>query len=318
MAMSEDQRAIAERFVSLFQGEGSAYGTEAGGCVREPVTWQVIEDHLFGEYPIGVYPMHQNYVRWGCVDYDEGDDVSFQKARRLSEALATIGIPAYLEKSRSKGWHVWVFAASAVPAATMRRALIVATKVANAESKEVNPKAETLPEGSLGNYVRLPYPNGYDSDCSLTLQDPADGWGRRCIWRNFTIDWMPIDLESFLDTVMLASPSQLELAAGLYQPPPSSGPLELGDDPDEPTELIKMLDGLAYTIWKDGPLQDGDRKPDRSNTLVRLCALCLAQGFTGKQAKAIIASADRRWGKYLNRPVPAMHEIDKIVERIYS
>jgi len=318
MTMSPEQAAIAERFVSLFQGEGSAYGTEAGGCVREAVTWDVIEGHLFGDSPIGVYPMHQNYVRWGCVDYDEGDDVSFEKARRLSEALATIGIPAYLERSRSKGWHVWVFAASAVPAATMRRALIVATKVAKAESKEVNPKAETLPEGSLGNYVRLPYPNGYDSDCSWT-RESTDSWGRRCIWRNFTVDWLPIDLVSFLDTVMLASPSQLQMAADLYQPPASSSlPLELGDDDEEPTELIKLLPGLAYTIWRDGPLDDGNRRGDRSAALVRLCALCKERGFTGKQAKQVVASADRRWGKYLNRTTPAWGEIDKIVQRVYG
>jgi hypothetical protein len=306
--VTAEQKQIMEKFVEVFQGEGSAYGTEEGGCIRKPVTWEVIYDHLYGSAPIGVYPMHDNQVKWGCVDYDEGDEESFQKGRRLGEALSAIGVPAFMEKSRSKGWHVWVFAASAVPAATMRRALLVACKVANAESKEINPKAETLPPGSLGNYVRLPYPNGYDTA----------GEGRRCIWRDFSVDWLPIDLPSFLDQVVWASPSQLQYAADLYREPPRSAASGTGEFHGETEELtdaqIRALPGLAFTIWKDGPLPDNDR----SGTLLRFAALLQQHGFTIGEARQYVASADRRWGKYLNRTVPAWHEIDKIIERVYA
>jgi len=317
--VTAEQRAVMEKFVEVFQGEGSAYGTEEGGCIRKPVTWDVIYDHLYGSAPIGVYPMHDNQVKWGCVDYDEGDETSFEKGRRLGEALSAIGVPAFMEKSRSKGWHVWVFAASAVPASVMRRALLVACKVANAESKEINPKAETLPPGSLGNYVRLPYPNGYDAEVSLAVEPDLTTWGRRCIWRDFGIDWMPIDLPSFLDTVVWASPSQLQYAANLYREPARSassgtGEFPAGNDEELSEAQIRALPGLAFTIWKDGPLPDSDR----SSTLLRFAALLRQHGFLPVEARQYVASADRRWGKYLNRTVPAWHEIDKIVERVYA
>ena len=47
--MDDAQQVIARRFVNVFQGNGSAYGTESGGCVHTPVTWEIIEGHLFGD-----------------------------------------------------------------------------------------------------------------------------------------------------------------------------------------------------------------------------------------------------------------------------
>jgi hypothetical protein len=162
-------------FKVLFEGNRSALGAEEGGCLRLPQPWmwsQFLEAHLTGEgEPVGVYPMvsgdrisgfHEDAgawaVKWGCVDIDVGESESQLHAKNLHLALEAFGIRGWIERSRSKGYHVWVFADSWVPAGTMRSALLAACQIAGAPSQEVNPKQAKLREGQLGNYVRLPYP----------------------------------------------------------------------------------------------------------------------------------------------------------------
>jgi hypothetical protein len=317
--MNEFREPYVKAFATLFAGNGTAYGTEDGGCVRSAPTLDILNDHLFGSKWIGIYPCDRDqagdlYCKWGCVDYDEGDEVSFEKAKRLIFALRAIGIPAYPERSRSKGWHVWVFAAEPVLAATMRRALLAACQVAQAESKEVNPKSEELPEGSLGNYVRLPYPCGPKNEGRRMVYSQVDSGE----WFDSNEDrgiWSPMPLEDFLQRVQLASPARLEVAAARWRQPPTV-PLStvgLSQDEDEPEALLRLLPGLAYTIWKEGPL-DG---ADRSSTLLRFAREVHAYGFTPEQAFQLLCSADRRWGKYLARP-GGEREIEKIVRRFYQ
>jgi hypothetical protein len=161
---------IKGTFKVLFEGNRTALGAEEGGCLRLPQPWmwsQFIEAHLTGEgEPVGVYPMVYNLteydarwqVKWGCVDIDVGESESQVHAKNLHLALETFGIRGWVERSRSKGYHVWVFADSWVSAGTMRSALLAACQIASAPSQEVNPKQVKLKDDQLGNYVRLPYP----------------------------------------------------------------------------------------------------------------------------------------------------------------
>jgi hypothetical protein len=71
--------------------------------------------------------------------------------------LASVGIEAWIERSRSKGYHVWVFASDWCAAEQMRRMLLGACELAGVPSKEVNPKSISLTPEQLGNFVRLPY-----------------------------------------------------------------------------------------------------------------------------------------------------------------
>ena len=172
---------IKGTFKVLFEGNRSALGAEEGGCLRLPQPWmwsQFIEAHLTGEgEPVGVYPMVQMehkgvakpthtewhpewQVKWGCVDIDVGESESQVHAKNLHLALETFGIRGWIERSRSKGYHVWLFADDWVSAGTMRSALLAACQIASAPSQEVNPKQVKLKDDQLGNYVRLPYP-GY-------------------------------------------------------------------------------------------------------------------------------------------------------------
>jgi len=323
---------LVARFAELFEGNTQAYGTEEGGCVRIPggdahvLAWESAwHNHLEGGVPIGVYPMVCNdnglrhgidiidpqwLVKWGCVDLDvkregkrrydyETEADAHQAALNLHKALSYLGIDGWIEITRSRGRHVWVFADGWVPAATVRRALLVACQVADVPPTEVNPKAETLPEGSLGNYVRLPYPG------ALT-----GGEDRRIV----TVDGVILDLDTFLHDVWPQGASRFQEVADLWVPPKATK-VEL--DPAQlkvaTSTLTNRLNPLAWTIYEEGPL-DGN---DRSGTLIRLANCCKESGLSPQEALTIVTDADRRWGKYSNRP-DAMTRLQDVVRRGYQ
>ena len=69
---------LAEVFVQLFRGRGDAFGTWAGGAVRERVTPDMFERHLLSTNPedwFGVYNVIGERCSWGCVDIDTDDVV---------------------------------------------------------------------------------------------------------------------------------------------------------------------------------------------------------------------------------------------------
>jgi hypothetical protein len=149
---------LLKDFVTLFRGRGDVYGHDEGRCVKAPLTLDVFQNH-FTDAPIGVYPMVPHagdyYVAWGCSDFDTTD--ALDNAIKLHDALLEAGIVSWIEKSRSKGYHVWVFAANLVRATDMRHMLMMASQVAEVPTTEVNPKQKALKHGQYGNYVRLPY-----------------------------------------------------------------------------------------------------------------------------------------------------------------
>jgi hypothetical protein len=283
-----------EQFADLFEGRKDAYGLDEGKCWR-PIEGQgkwlnVVLAHLDGAMPIGVYPVaNVQWCRWGCVDLDQGkpgapytQEAEAQKAAvALLDALDALGIRGWNEVTRSGGRHVWVFAETWVPAATMRRALLVACEVAEVSTKEVNPKQEMLAEGQLGNYVRLPYPGDAPNQWILSA------YGR-------------MDLEPFvMQALEWRTPSSvLEEAAALYKPPrvesiqlPSIIHSELSRD------IIDKLNGLAFTIWLEGPMEG----QDRSSTLFKLGCEAWRSGLDAGEVIAVIADLDQRLGKYAQR-----------------
>ena len=94
-------------------------------------------------------------MRWSCIDIDTED---YGLARSFESLLDESGVEAWVERSRSKGYHVWMFWdgwLSALDAFFFGRLVVEEMELPKMES---NPKQATLPEGKLGNYVRLPYP----------------------------------------------------------------------------------------------------------------------------------------------------------------
>ncbi|MFC1896762.1 hypothetical protein ACFL0Q_08930 [Thermodesulfobacteriota bacterium] len=98
-------------FRDLFTGLTEVYGTydPVSGRARQvkaPVTDKVLLAHLTGRQPYGVYLLVKDRTRSAAVDFDTQDPLP------AAEFVATAkhyGIPGYIERSKSKGYHVWIF-----------------------------------------------------------------------------------------------------------------------------------------------------------------------------------------------------------------
>lgn len=294
---------LDSRFASLFRGRTDAYGSEEGGCVKQSVTTELFADHLLGGEPIGIYPLYQSRGEWmcvwGCSDIDV-DDIN--AAMSIKEALAAAGVHSFVERSRSKGYHIWVFADAPVLAKHMRRMFLCAHQVAEYPAREVNPKQETLADGQYGNYVRLPYWNAADTTAIH----------RRVLRDDLSV--MPI--AEFVGAAYASkAPADLIIKlSGLWkQPAPARRiPIDLQITESLQTAL-RGLSPLGKVIWRDGPLPERDR----SSTLTKLAYECAKSGMSPSECKVILLDADRRWGKYHLRPNGEL-EIDKLVVRVFS
>jgi hypothetical protein len=98
-------------FKNLFVGLPNVYGTydlSSGRArqVKAPVTNEVFLRHLKGYKPYGVYLLVKDRTRAVVVDFDSANRM------RPFEFLTSAdhyGIEAYIECSKSKGFHVWIF-----------------------------------------------------------------------------------------------------------------------------------------------------------------------------------------------------------------
>lgn len=292
-----------EAFVSLFRGRGDCYGSETGSCVRKRLSVDVFRDHLTDGPSIGVYPAvptdGDSICVWGCSDIDVED---LGAARLLQRTLEAAGVHAWVERSRSKGYHVWVFSDGIVPAEDMRRMLLVAHQVADYPAREVNPKQSDVSIHKVGNYVRLPYPHGLKINPDRrTMLDNNDN---------------PIPLRDFLRLVSSrrTSVNDIQRISAMYVPPTKTHIVIDWGTSEDLDEALRLTSPLARTIWRDGPLPS----QDRSRALMRLAHVCASSGISPSMCHAIVVDADKRWGKFHARGDAGMEQINKIVERAYE
>lgn len=313
---------LVDDFIALFDGRHDAVGTEQGGCLRveslpnttfeERLKWHL---KLGGENAIGVYPLtHQPdgwFVHWGCVDFDEGEEASWVHARNLQKVLAKVGVCGWIERSRSKGYHVWAFARRGEwhPAGMVRRGLLVATQLAKAPTKEINPKAEGHDDPAfLGNYVRLPYPGMLDTPLGI-----ADG-ARRVMVMDGGQSW---NLPAFVEEAhALAGLDGLEKLAAHWKPPVRVSEIPKGEAVSEIDEdIVRRMGGLAYTIWKDGQLEGADR----SGTLYKLGVKLFEDGaHTFEECIAILKDVDERLLQKYSGRADFDQRITEIMEKVWE
>jgi hypothetical protein len=165
-------------FRGLFAGRTDVYGTydPATGCVRQvkdPVTDSVILAHLQGRRPYGVYLLVKDRTRAVVADFDSEELVApmeFVKAGRAYE------IPAYLERSKRKGFHAWIFYEEAGVAAAKAR-VVVRRILAEIEKPavEVFPKQDRLDEATVfGNFINAPLFGALVPRGRTVFVDPGD------------------------------------------------------------------------------------------------------------------------------------------------
>jgi len=149
--------------------------------VKRPVTDRVFLDHLQGRAPYGVYLLIGDQTRAVVADFD-ADDPSpplafLNRAREMQ-------IEAYLERSKRKGWHAWVFLA--LPGVTAAKARTVMRHILGeirAIKTEIFPKQDRLDcRNRFGNFINAPLfgalvPQGRTVFVNPTTLDPyPDPW----------------------------------------------------------------------------------------------------------------------------------------------
>jgi superfamily II DNA or RNA helicase len=145
-----------------------------------PLTDEQIAKHLSGNQHIGLYPLlHDNTSWFIAADFDENNWE--EESKKFIKALAAIGIPAYLERSRSgKGGHVWIFFEKPYPAARSRKIAITLLKESGSISafdKEASfdrlfPNQDILSGKGLGNLIALPLQKQAASQGNSSFVDP--------------------------------------------------------------------------------------------------------------------------------------------------
>jgi hypothetical protein len=129
-----------------------------------PLTDDVIRSHLEGRKTVGVYPLLTDETCWFLA-------ADFDKTTWREDALAFIGtckklgIPAYLERSRSgNGGHVWILFRHLTPAVLARKMGCAVLTQTMEQRHHLGldsydrffPNQDTMPKGGFGNLIALP------------------------------------------------------------------------------------------------------------------------------------------------------------------
>ncbi|MCL6449059.1 MAG: AAA family ATPase [Armatimonadetes bacterium] len=275
MIVTDNQSASKlQKFAALFAGRTDAYGSLTGACIKRPVTLQVYARHLAGKESIGIYPLRDDGTCWfAAQDIDMKDDQAkaAEMAGAVKETLAELGIPAYIEKSKSKGYHIWLFFSEPVPAKDARRLLAgVWKKAVGGSVPEIFPKQDTLEGQTYGNYIHLPFFRPHSKENRRVMVD-----GGRVL-----------SLEEFLNSVRRVTPEQLaaaleKLPAEKESPNKAAAPGAKGGHRD----LLPCAKALV---------EKGADKGYRRPSLFRLAAHCHKAGYPQEIAEALIKQVDAK------------------------
>lgn len=178
--MEKVKRSTAEKiriFKGLFMGLRGVYGTydtKTGRVrqVKDAVTDDVILAHLTGKQSYGVYLLMGERTGALAVDFDQ-DDLSLPIAY-VSETRR-YAMSAYIERSKSKGYHAWIFFEKPVSA---YKARLVAKKILadiGEPQTEIFPKQDALADGvSYGNFINAPLFGALVPKGRTVFVDPDD------------------------------------------------------------------------------------------------------------------------------------------------
>ena len=170
-------RQKLDLFKRYFTGLTNIYGTydpSTGRAwqVKEPVNDKVLLDHLRGRKPYGVYLLTGETTRALAIDCDTED-------RDLPAACVAVAhhyqVPAFIERSKSKGYHVWFFFdPKGVTAAKVRVLAANILEELEAEETEVFPKQDRLDASvNYGNFINTPLFGRLVPEGRTVFVDPA-------------------------------------------------------------------------------------------------------------------------------------------------
>jgi len=173
-----------ELFLQLFQGREAVFAKQwIGGSGYSPVRPERsinaddVLSHIQGKEAYGIYPIKKdNTVKFVCFDVDlpknfaevEEDALVTDKSILLQQvknicstvinmfhACSFNSEPILIEDTGGRGYHIWLFFESPIPAVSARMFAYSILKKAK-EQCEVFPKQNEVAEGQYGNLIKLP------------------------------------------------------------------------------------------------------------------------------------------------------------------
>jgi len=298
---SSQSQQSAKVFAALFRGRSDAWGSLPPKCNHERVTLAHYESHLKGQKSLGIYPLlDDGTCPWIAADLDQPGSAPWHNgpddampALSLMESLGYYGVNQgiYLEKTKSKGWRIWLFFSAPVPAKHARRLFHSAlAKSGLPLSIEVFPKQDFAckPTPSnpfpVGNYVHLPYFGGGPSG-------PRRG---RVFVDAKTL--APIPLEKFLAHLPVFPADALPLV--IENLPKAETNQKLGHTREEITSMLSQ------------PVAVGERRP----TLVKLAGYLRYRGIPKQVAIVLLLPwAERAFSE----PLPP-EEVERHIRGVYD
>lgn len=303
---------LVDKFCHLFRGNALAKETTDGqfrpwrdhdgsampahGAFFE----QAVFDHLWGNSKLGVYPLMEITgspscnIGWLAVDWDEGD-ISYVHAVNVQELLTQMNITSWVESSRSRGFHLWVFLKEDLPAQMGRNAMFAACQIVESPTKEVYPKQVTMPAKGFGNGIRLPYAMTRPEGRQEALNGPESS----------------LILDDFVEQAynQQVERQQMIKLAALYQPPPSKRPLHTPKFTDTGTKIGADFKAVARDIWDRGPTHN-----DRSLALFSFACSLFRQKYSVEAVHEWTRQCDLKWGqKFAARGATGEQQLRKLV-----
>lgn len=150
---------IEEILYELFVNRADAYAVQQEKgylAVKEPVTLELIKNHLLGLITIGLYQLLKDKVKWGCCDFDLNSIEDFEEAKRLFTYLVQQRFNPLFEMSGGGEYrcHVWIF--SDTTAAKMQAFLKDVCEKTQVHPHEIFPKQIEVGDDGYGNLVKFP------------------------------------------------------------------------------------------------------------------------------------------------------------------
>ncbi len=176
---------LIQEYLRVFAGREDTYAKEELGfgkkrCleqVAEPLTEDVVKEHLLGKYTVSTYVQRSNQtVKYLVIDVDISKkaflnvDVTEVIQKTLPKAAETVqmilrvlkrmGLKGYVEESGFRGYHIWIFFTEWIPT----RYAVMLTEVIEGklECREEEVTIEYFPNkgrirgGSFGQTIKMP------------------------------------------------------------------------------------------------------------------------------------------------------------------
>lgn len=146
-----------ELYRSLIVARRDAHAVRKGDETftrRDPLNNDVLAEHLAGKYRVGTYLLSPDgFTPFLVIDIDVRNP---ELVRKILKRLRKRGVSAYVERSKVKGYHVWIFFNKPVLAGLARLFGRLIIKGLETPKIEIFPKQDSVAGKRLGNCIFLP------------------------------------------------------------------------------------------------------------------------------------------------------------------